>query len=60
MLDFCGQHGITATIEKIPIDEVNTAYERMLKSDVRYRYVMEVARLPTGTAALPSDFRSVL
>ena len=39
MLDFCGEKGITASIEKIPIDYVNTAYERMLRSDVRYRWV---------------------
>ncbi|KAG2425872.1 hypothetical protein HYH02_014936 [Chlamydomonas schloesseri] len=37
MLDFCGEKGITASIEKIPIDYINTAYERMLRSDVRYR-----------------------
>ncbi|GLC47085.1 Cinnamyl alcohol dehydrogenase 8 [Pleodorina starrii] len=42
MLDFCGQHGIGASIEKIPIDYVNTAYERMLRSDVRYRFVIDI------------------
>ncbi|EFJ41249.1 hypothetical protein VOLCADRAFT_107767 [Volvox carteri f. nagariensis] len=42
MLDFCGEKGIGATIEKIPIDYVNTAYERMLKSDVRYRFVIDI------------------
>jgi alcohol dehydrogenase (NADP+) len=42
MLDFCGEHGITADIEKIRLDEVNTAYERMLRSDVRYRFVIDM------------------
>ncbi|KAG2436960.1 hypothetical protein HXX76_006476 [Chlamydomonas incerta] len=42
MLDFCGEKGITASIEKIPIDYVNTAYERMLRSDVRYRFVIDI------------------
>ncbi len=41
MLDFCGQHNITADIELINIDEVNQAYERMLKSDVKYRFVID-------------------
>ena len=43
MLDFCGAHGITADIELIPIQAINTAYERMLKSDVKYRFVIDVA-----------------
>ncbi|MDX2261258.1 MAG: NAD(P)-dependent alcohol dehydrogenase [Gemmatimonadales bacterium] len=42
MLDFCGKHNITADIEKIPMQEINTAYERMLKSDVKYRFVIEM------------------
>ena len=45
MLDFCGEHGITATIERIKMQEINTAYERMLKSDVKYRFVIEMASL---------------
>jgi uncharacterized zinc-type alcohol dehydrogenase-like protein len=45
MLDFCGEHGITADIELIPIQEINTAYERMLKSDVKYRFVIDMASL---------------
>ncbi len=49
MLDFCGAHGITADIELIPIQEIDTAYERMLKSDVKYRFVIDVAgSLPKG------------
>ena len=45
MLDFCGQHGITSDIELIKMDQINTAYERMLKSDVKYRFVIDVASL---------------
>jgi alcohol dehydrogenase (NADP+) len=45
MLDFCGTHGITADIEKIPIQAVNQAYERLLKSDVKYRFVIDMASL---------------
>ena len=45
MLDFCGEHGITADIEVIPIDKINEAYERMLKNDVRYRFVIDNASL---------------
>ncbi|MBK9549723.1 MAG: NAD(P)-dependent alcohol dehydrogenase [Gemmatimonadetes bacterium] len=42
MLDFCGEHNIVADIELIPMQEINTAYERMLKSDVKYRFVIEM------------------
>ena len=45
MLDFCGQHNITFDIEMIRMDEINTAYERMLKSDVKYRFVIDMASL---------------
>jgi alcohol dehydrogenase (NADP+) len=45
MLDFCGQHGITADIELIPMQGINEAYERMLKSDVKYRFVIDMASL---------------
>jgi len=45
MLDFCGQHNITCDIEIIRMDEINTAYERMLKSDVKYRFVIDMASL---------------
>ena len=43
MLDFCGKHNITSDIEMIRMDEINTAYERMLKSDVKYRFVIDMA-----------------
>ncbi|RJG03215.1 NAD(P)-dependent alcohol dehydrogenase [Noviherbaspirillum sedimenti] len=45
MLDFCAEHGIESDIETIPIDKVNVAYERILKSDVRYRFVIDMASL---------------
>ena len=45
MLDFCGAHGITSDIELIAIAEINRAYERMLKSDVKYRFVIDLASL---------------
>jgi uncharacterized zinc-type alcohol dehydrogenase-like protein len=45
MLDFCGQHGITSDIEMIRMDQINDAYERMLKSDVKYRFVIDMKSL---------------
>jgi uncharacterized zinc-type alcohol dehydrogenase-like protein len=45
MLDFCGQHNITADVEVIPIQKVNEAYERMVKSDVKYRFAIDMASL---------------
>ena len=45
MLDFCGKHGITSDIELIKIQDINEAYERMLKSDVKYRFVIDMASL---------------
>jgi len=45
MLDFCAEYGITSDIELIPIDRINEAYERMLKSDVKYRFVIDMASL---------------
>ncbi|RDU96271.1 NAD(P)-dependent alcohol dehydrogenase [Trinickia dinghuensis] len=45
MLDFCGQHGITSDIEIIPMQSVNQAFERMLKSDVKYRFVIDLDSL---------------
>jgi alcohol dehydrogenase (NADP+) len=43
MLDFCGKNNITADVEVIPIQKVNEAYERLLKSDVKYRFVIDMA-----------------
>jgi uncharacterized zinc-type alcohol dehydrogenase-like protein len=45
MLDFCGQHGVACDIEVVPIQRVNEAYERVLRSDVRYRFVIDMATL---------------
>jgi alcohol dehydrogenase (NADP+) len=45
MLDFCGEHGITADVEVIPIQKVNEGYERMLRSDVKYRFSIDMASL---------------
>jgi uncharacterized zinc-type alcohol dehydrogenase-like protein len=45
MLDFCGKHNIVSDIEMIPIEKVNEAYERVIKSDVRYRFVIDMATL---------------
>jgi uncharacterized zinc-type alcohol dehydrogenase-like protein len=51
MLDFCAEHGIVSDIELIPIDYINTAYERMLKSDVKYRFVIDMASLKQAAQA---------
>jgi alcohol dehydrogenase (NADP+) len=48
MLDFCGTHGITSDVEVIPIQKVNEAYERMLRSDVKYRFSIDMASLKAG------------
>lgn len=45
MLDFCGQHNITSDIEMIPIQRINEAYDRLVKSDVKYRFVIDMASL---------------
>ena len=45
MLDFCADHGIACEIEMISINKINEAYERMLKSDVKYRFVIDIASL---------------
>ena len=50
MLDFCAEHGITADVEVINIKDINEAYERMLKSDVKYRFTIDMATL--GASAL--------
>jgi hypothetical protein len=45
MLDFCAAHGLTSDIETIPIQKINEAYERLLKGDVKYRFVIDMASL---------------
>jgi len=47
MLDFCGKHDITADVEVIPIQKVNEAYERLVKSDVKYRFSIDMSSLRT-------------
>nr|ABK25541.1 unknown [Picea sitchensis] len=44
MLDFCGEHNISCMIEKISMDYVNTAMERLVKGDVKYRFVIDSAQ----------------
>ena len=46
MLDFCGEHGITSDIEMIRMDQIDEAYGRMLKSDVKYRFVIDMKSMP--------------
>jgi len=48
MLDFCGKHNITSDVEVIPIQKVNEAYERLLKSDVKYRFSIDMASLKSN------------
>jgi alcohol dehydrogenase (NADP+) len=45
MLDFCGKHGVVSDIEMIDIQQINEAYERLLKSDVKYRFVIDMASI---------------
>ncbi len=49
MLDFCGEHNITSDIELISIQDINTAYERLLKGDVKYRFVIDMVSLKNGS-----------
>jgi alcohol dehydrogenase (NADP+) len=48
MLDFCGTHSITVDVEVIPIQKVNEAYERLTKSDVKYRFSIDMASLKSA------------
>jgi uncharacterized zinc-type alcohol dehydrogenase-like protein len=45
MLDFCAEHNITSDVEVIPIQKINEAYERMLRSDVKYRFSIDMRSL---------------
>ena len=45
MLDFCAKHGIVSDIELIPIQKINQAWNRMIKQDVRYRFVIDMSSL---------------
>lgn len=58
MLDFCGKHNITCMTEKIPISYVNTAMERLIKNDVKYRFVIDIGNTLTDKNAIenpPTD-----
>jgi uncharacterized zinc-type alcohol dehydrogenase-like protein len=48
MLDFCAERGITADIEQIPVQDVDSAYDRIVASDVKYRFVIDMKTLPVG------------
>lgn len=56
MLDFCGKHNITADIELISIDYINTAMERLAKSDVKYRFVIDIANSLSSSWLLCTSF----
>jgi uncharacterized zinc-type alcohol dehydrogenase-like protein len=56
MLDFSAQHNITSDVEVIPIQKINEAYERMLKSDVKYRFSIDMASLKAEAAAKARAF----
>ena len=45
MLDFCGRRGVVSDVEIIPIQEINQAYERLSRGDVKYRFVIDMASL---------------
>ena len=45
MLDFCGEHGIVPDVEMIRMDQINEAWERVVKADVKYRFVIDMASL---------------
>jgi uncharacterized zinc-type alcohol dehydrogenase-like protein len=51
MLDFCAERGIVSDIETIAMRDINTAYERMLKSDVKYRFVIDMQTLKNEAKA---------
>jgi alcohol dehydrogenase (NADP+) len=55
MLDFCAKHSIVSDIEVVPIQKVNEAYERVMKSDVRYRFVIDMASLKADMASLKAN-----
>jgi D-arabinose 1-dehydrogenase-like Zn-dependent alcohol dehydrogenase len=50
MLDFCAKHAIASDIEMIPIQKINDAYDRLLRQDVRYRFVIDMASLKSAPA----------
>ncbi|KHL04959.1 NAD(P)-dependent alcohol dehydrogenase [Sinomonas humi] len=56
MLDFCAEHGVTAEVELVSADELNTAYDRMVEGDVKYRFVLDATTLAsTGTGSAQAE-----
>ena len=51
MLDFCAEHNVASDIEMIRMDEIDAAYDRMLKSDVKYRFVIDMESMPAAAAS---------
>ena len=51
MLDFCAEHNVASDVEMIRMDQIDEAYERMLKSDVKYRFVIDMASMPAAVAS---------
>ena len=51
MLDFAGEHGIVSDIELMPIQKIGEAYERLVKGDVKYRFVIDMATLKTEASS---------
>ena len=58
MLDFCAEHGIVADIEIIPVQDINEAWERMIRSDVKYRFVIDMSSLKQEAAAAQAELAS--
>ena len=52
MLDFCGEHGIVSDVEVIGIQQINEAYDRLLKGDVKYRFVIDLSSLQDDSASV--------
>ena len=51
MLDFCAEHGVTSDVEMISMDQINEAYDRMERGDVKYRFVIDMASMPAAVAS---------
>ena len=50
MLDFCAEHGVTADVEMISMDQIDEAYDRMESSDVKFRFVIDMESMPVAAA----------
>jgi uncharacterized zinc-type alcohol dehydrogenase-like protein len=49
MLDFCAEHGVTADVEMIKMDQIDEAYDRMESSDVKFRFVIDMESMPAAS-----------